>query len=204
MSPKNTLTAIAITLTTMSVGIHNPATALVKPPISVNETVTINLSNQRPKQPNVITQNDTYRGPDRDYTIKMPGTVTNNTNDQLTSVSSITNTVYTILSKYSEAATQLTPSQTRQVLHSSMLETIGRTGLVIRTNNYQIEGYPGLELTMQHADGTLGKYRAFAVNQRLYFMGAITTNKFTRESIDFFDSFRVYPEQIRYSNPGVY
>ncbi|MBD2361785.1 hypothetical protein H6G36_11430 [Anabaena minutissima FACHB-250] len=202
MSP--TLKTLAITAITLFLGMQNSATALVKPSISVNDAVTTNPSNQIPKQPNVIAQNYTYWGPERDFTIKMPGRIKSNTNDQLTSVSSNTNTAYTILHRDSAAVAQLTPSQVRQVLRSSMLETIGLTGLVIRTTNYQIEGYPGLELIIQHADGTLGKYRAFAVNQRLYFIGAITSNQFSRESTNFFDSFRVYPERIRYSNAGVY
>jgi hypothetical protein len=42
------------------------------------------------------------------------------------------------------------------------------------------------------------------VTQRLYFMGAITQDELTTEAVNFLDSFRVYPEQIRYSNLGVY
>jgi hypothetical protein len=197
MSP--TFKTLAIAATTMFFGIQNPATALVQPTISANKTdVTINSTRQISKQPNVIAQNYNYWGPDRDFIIQMPGEVTNNTNDQLTSVSYLTNTAYTITHKDSPAAARLTPSQIREILRSSMLDTIGRTGLVIRTDNYQIEGYPGLELVIRHRDGTLGQYRAFAVNQRLYFMGAVTP-RFTRESVDFFHSFRVYPERIRYS-----
>lgn len=203
MSP--TFKTLAIAATTMFFGIQNPATALVQPAISTNKTdVTINSSRQIPTQPNVIAQNYTYWGPNRDFIIQMPGEVTNNTNNQLTSVSYRTNTAYTIMHRDLSAATRLTPSQIREVLRSSMLETIGSTGLVIRTTNYQIEGYPGLELVIRHADRTLGQYRAFAVNQRLYFMGAVTPHRFSRESVDFFHSFRVYPERIRYSNYGAY
>ncbi|HIK07549.1 MAG TPA: hypothetical protein IGS40_23130 [Trichormus sp. M33_DOE_039] len=200
MSP--TLTTLATTtLIAVIFGIQNPATALVKPPISANEIVN---SNQKiSKYLDAIAQN-TYRGPDRDFAIDMPGRITNNTNEQLTSVSSSTNTAYTIMHRDSPAATQLTPLQIRQVLQISMQEAFGGTGVVVRTTSYEIEGYPGLEILIRHSDGMLGQYRAFAVNQRLYFMGAVTPNKFTREAFNFFNSFRIYPERIRYSNSEVY
>ncbi|MHC5733731.1 hypothetical protein [Nostoc sp.] len=73
------------------------------------------------------------------------------------------------------------------------------SGKVIRTTHLVIDGHPGLELVTEHSDESLGQYRAFVVNQCLYFMEAMTSDELTTESVNFFNSFRVYPEQIRYS-----
>ena len=134
----------------------------------------------------------------------MPGTVTQNADEQLISASAVTRTAYIVKHKDFPQASRIPIPQLRQVLQSAMQETIGITGKVIRTTNLVIDGHPGLELLMEHSDGSLGQYRLFAVNQRLYFMGAITADKLTTEAVNFFDSFRVYPEQIRYSNLETY
>ncbi|MEH2159238.1 hypothetical protein [Nostoc sp.] len=74
------------------------------------------------------------------------------------------------------------------------------SGKVIITTHFVIDGHPGLELVIEHSDESLGQYRAFVVNQRLYFMEAMTSDELTTESVHFFDSFRVYPERICYSS----
>lgn len=61
------------------------------------------------------------------------------------------------------------------------------SGKVIRTTNLVINGYPGLELLIDHSDESLGQYRAFVVNQRLYFMGAMTSDELTTESVNSFN-----------------
>ncbi|MEH2459199.1 hypothetical protein [Nostoc sp.] len=188
------LLALGVTL-----GTQNPATALVEQPVFSNKIVFINTNILTPKQSNLVADNSPYSSPEGDSTISIPGIVTESTEGQLTSVSATTHTVYTIIYRDFPEAPRMPIVQVRQVLESAMRESIGRTGKVIRTTNLVIDGHPGLELLMEHSDESLGQYRAFVVNQRLYFMGAITQDELTTESVNFFDSFRVYPERIRYS-----
>ncbi len=202
MLPTNILNTIAVTFVAMTFGMQNPAVALVNKPMSSDNLVSIHTNSRTPKQPILVAENDTYWGPQRDFKIFMPGKITENTLEQLTSVSA-TRTVYTVVHKDFPEASRIPIPQLRQVLQSAMRETIGLTGKVVRTTNLVIGGQPGLELMMQHSDGSLGQYRAFTVNQRLYFMGAVTDDELTTEAVNFFDSFRVYPERIRYSSLGV-
>lgn len=196
----STLKNIAVTsCTLLTLGAHNPAIALVDQAVFSGKLVSIHTNTSTPKQSNLVADNSTYWSPQGDRKIFMPGIVTESTDEQLTSVSATTQTVYTIIHKNFPEASRIPILQVRQVLQSAMRETIGRTGKVIRTTNLIIDGHPGLELLMEHSDESLGQYRAFVVNQRLYFMGAITRDELTTESVNFFDSFRVYPERIRYS-----
>ncbi|MCC5623986.1 hypothetical protein [Nostoc sp. CHAB 5715] len=197
----NALKNIAVTsCTLLTLGMHNPAIALVDQAVFSSGLVSINTKKLTPKQSNLVADNSTYWSSQENCKILMPGIVTENTEEQLTSVSANTKTVYTIIHKEFPEASRIPIPQVRQVLQSAMRETIGRTGKVIRTTNLVIDGHPGLELLMEHSDETLGQYRAFVVNQQLYFMGAITPNELTTESVNFFDSFRIYPERIRYSS----
>jgi hypothetical protein len=190
--------AIAIVLSAITVGMQNPVAAVVNNQASQANLVLVTTKQLTTKQPVLVAINDTYWGPQGDFKISMPGEVTENTSEQLTSVST-TQTVYTVIHRDFPEASGIPIPQIRQVLQSAMRETIGGTGKVIRSTNLVIDGYPGLELLMQHSDGSLGQYRAFVVNQRLYFMGALTPDELTTEAVNFFDSFQVYPEQISYS-----
>ncbi|MHC5828725.1 MAG: hypothetical protein ACYT04_75685, partial [Nostoc sp.] len=69
----------------------------------------------------------------------MPGTVTESTEEQLTSLSPRTQTVYTIIHRDFPEASRIPIVQIRQVLESAMRESIGRTGKVIRTTNFVID-----------------------------------------------------------------
>lgn len=194
---------IAATSFVLVLGTQNPAVALVNPSDSAIESVSSNTKIQTPKQPIVIAENDTYWGPKRDFTILMPGEVVRNRGDQLISVSA-TESVYIVMHRNFPRASRIPIPQLRQVLRRAMRESLGSHGKIIQTTDRVIDQHPGLELLMQHSDGTLGKYRAFLVNQRFYLMGTVTRNEFTTESVKFFDSFQVYPENISYSNRDVY
>jgi hypothetical protein len=89
-----------------------------------------------------------------------------------------------------------TTQQIRELLQTSMRGRIGTKGKVVRSTNLVIDGYPGLELLVQHFDGSLGQYRTFLVKGRMYGMGAAAQSELTTETANFFDSFRVYPQQI--------
>ncbi|WGV25456.1 hypothetical protein [Halotia branconii] len=200
----NTLKTFAVSFFVMVSAFPDPALALVNQPTSANKVVSVNTSIRTPKQPLLVAQNYIYWGPQRDCQILMPGVVTENILNRLTSFSATTQTAYTIIQRDFPKASRIPIPQLRQVLQSAMRETIGHTGKIIRTTNLVIDGHPGLELLMQHSDGSLGQYRAFVVNQRFYFMGSLTKDELTTEAVNFFDSFRVYPEQIRYSNLSNY
>ncbi|BAY34059.1 hypothetical protein NIES2107_59640 [Nostoc carneum NIES-2107] len=174
-----------IAFVAIPVGIQNSAAALDSNQKSSENLMLLNK--------NQIALNDIYIGPNRDFEIMMPGIITENNFYKLISVSP-NKTVYTMMNTDFPEASRIPIPQIRQILQSAMRETIGLTGKVIRSTNLEIDNYPGLELLMQHSDGSLGQYRAFVVNQRLYFMGALTPDELTTESVNFFDSFRVYPE----------
>ncbi|MHC5670512.1 hypothetical protein [Nostoc sp.] len=199
---QNIVIIIAVTSSTilasiLTFGTQNPAIALGEQPAPLSKMVSIDTNSLLPKQSNLVA--DIYWSPQGDCKILMPGTVIESTDEQLTSLSASKEIVYTIIHRDFPEASGMPIVQIRQVLESAMRESIGRTGKVIRTTNLVIDGHPGLELLMEHSDESLGQYRAFVVNQRLYFMGAITQDELTTESVNFFDSFRVYPERIRYS-----
>ncbi|WP_414542609.1 hypothetical protein [Nostoc sp. CCY0012] len=187
----------------IAISTQSQALALVNSSKSVLNLVSSNTRIQAPKQPILIAEDNTYWGPERDFQIFMPGEVIKNTLDQLTSISA-NQRVYTIIHRNFPQASSIPIPQLRQVLRTAMRETIGRQGKIIQTTNLVINKHPGLQLLIQHSDGTLGQYRAFVVNQRLYFMGTVTKDELTTESVDFFDSFRVYPERIPYSNLNFY
>lgn len=203
MEPINTVKTITLTLLAVSLGTQNPVGALVNNQIPHSNLASITTKERTnnvemlhvTSQLNLVAINDTYWGPQRDFEIWMPGRITENTLYQLASVSP-TRTVYTIIHKDFPEASRVPIPQIRQVLQSTMRETIGGTGKVVRSTNLVIDGHPGLELLIQHPDGYLGQYRAFVVKQRLYFMGALTQDELSTETANFFDSFRVYPEGI--------
>jgi hypothetical protein len=188
----------------MVVGMPNPASASVHQLILSSETVSINSNIFPSKNPNLVADSTIYWGAKQDFKISMPGVITQNTSDQLTSTSDYYQAVYTIINQDFPEASRIPIPQIRQVLKSSMRETIGSTGKIVRTTDLVIDKYPGLELIIQHPDGSTGQYRSFVVNQRLYFMGARTQGELTTEAVNFFDSFRVYPQKINYSNRRVY
>ncbi|MEY2914414.1 MAG: hypothetical protein RLZZ184_3723, partial [Cyanobacteriota bacterium] len=69
-------------------------------------------------------------------------------------------------------------------------------GKVIKSTDMVIQGYPGIELLVQHSDGSQGQYQAYIVRRRLYLIGARTKDELTTEASNFFDSFRIYPSRI--------
>ncbi|MGB3636644.1 MAG: hypothetical protein WBA39_03495 [Rivularia sp. (in: cyanobacteria)] len=71
------------------------------------------------------------------------------------------------------------------------------TAKIVRSTNLEIDGYPGLELLIQHSDGTTGQYQGFIVKGRMYVIGSVTQGELTTEAVNFFDSFRVYLERVR-------
>ena len=128
----------------------------------------------------------------------MPGSIQDNELRKLTSWSDTTQTAYVIMHRdLPVEAPYLSAEQIREVLQNSMREEMNSTGKIVRSNNLEIDKYPGLELLVQHTDGTMGQYRGFIVKGRMYFMAAVTRGELTTEAVNFFDSFGVYPERVR-------
>lgn len=144
-----------------------------------------------------IAINDYYYGPQRDFEIWMPGNVIENTENSLMTMNTTTGTVYIIFHKdipldiYS-----LSSKDIREVLQTALRQNIDTRGKVVKTTNMVIEGYPGIDLLIQHSDGTQGQYQGYVVRRRLYLLGARTADELTTETTNFFDSFRVYPSRI--------
>ncbi|AFY99359.1 hypothetical protein [Calothrix sp. PCC 6303] len=165
----------------------------------VKQTFSVLANNSQViKEPSLIAINDTYRGPNQDFEIQMPGSVQENEERKLMSWSDTTQTVYVIIHKDMPVdVSYLSVEEVEQVLQTSMREEMASTGKIVRSTNLEIDGYPGLELLVQHTDGTTGQYRGFIVKGRMYVMGAATQGELTTEAVNFFDSFGVYPERVR-------
>jgi hypothetical protein len=177
------------------------AISLSKTEVNQSESTSlVSANNNQPKtkQPTLIALNDTYWGPNRDFEIQMPGSIQKNELRELISWSDVTQTIYIIVHKDMPVdVSYLSVGEVEQVLQTSMRGEMTSTGKIVRSTNLEIDKYPGLELLVEHADGTTAQYRGFIVKGRMYFMGAVTQGELTTEAVNFFDSFGVYPERVR-------
>lgn len=183
--------------------IENPVMALVNQGKSGSFDGNLALNSNTKftkKQPLQIAINDYYYGPQRDFEIWMPGEVIENTNNSLMTMNTTTRTVYMIFHKdipvdiYS-----LSSKDIREVLQTALRQNLDLRGKVVKSTNMVIKGYPGIDLLIQHSDGTQGQYQGYVVRRRLYLLGARTAYELTTETTNFFDSFRVYPSRIVHS-----
>lgn len=190
---------IAIALSAITAGIPKPGVALVNNQISQTNLASVTTKQLKTKQSTLVALDDTYEGPQHDFEIKMPGAIVTNEYNKLASWSATSRTTYVIAHRYMPPeVSYLSTQQIRQLLQSSMRENIANEGKVVRSTNLVIDGYPGLEMLVQNSDGSVGQYQAFLVKQRMYILGAVTSDELTSEAVNFFDSFGVYLKRIRY------
>ncbi|MBP5976965.1 hypothetical protein HW132_30645 [Brasilonema sp. CT11] len=194
----NTLKTFAITMIAVTLGTQNPSVALINKPVSHHNVVFI-----APKQPDLIANDVTYSTAQGDTQIWMPGRITEKKPEQLFSESPTTQTVYFILYVDLPKETEyLSTLGLRKIMQDEFRKKFSGkqelSGKVVRSTDLVIEGYPGTEFLVQHSNGALGQYQSFIVKRRMYFLGAVAPGELTTEAANFFASFRVYPEQIRY------
>jgi hypothetical protein len=193
------LTLISL-FTLGSLPIQNPAIALVNPGKLGNSSINLGLNITKQftkKQPIQIATDDEYWGPQGDFKILMPGEVAENTKNSLLTVNTLTQTVYMIFHGDIPTDTDyLDSEQIREVLQTSLRKNLDIKGKVIKSTDMVIQGYPGIELLVEHSDGTKGQYQAYIVRRRLYLIGARAKDELTTEAANFFESFRVYPSKI--------
>ena len=186
--------------TLASFPIQNPAIALVNQRKLGNSSTHLELNRTQElttKQPIQIAADDEYWGPQGDFKILMPGEVAENTKNSLLTVNTLTQTVYMIFHGDLPTDTDyLDSEQIREVLQIAMRKNLDIKGKVIKSTNLVIQGYPGIELLVQHSDGSQGQYQGYVVRRRLYLIGARTKDELTTEAANFFDSFRIYPSRI--------
>ncbi|MDJ0800721.1 MAG: hypothetical protein QNJ51_28590 [Calothrix sp. MO_167.B12] len=159
------------------------------------ETVRIDYTKQQLNKDNLLA--NVWWGPKRDFRIWMPGAIILNKHDKLMSKGT-NNTAYMIMHRDIHGMGRIPKPWIPRFLNRTMRETIANDGKVIRSRNLAIGSHPGLELMIQHYDGTLGQYQAFVVKRRVYVIGARTKNELTSESVNFFNSFQVYPQRVYY------
>ncbi len=180
--------------------IQNPAIAIENPGKSTNYQGILELKlnqNLNRKQPIQIARDDYYWGLQRDFEIWMPGVLMENTNKVLMTMNETTNTIYMIIHEdLPRGANYWTQEETREVLQTAMRENLDTQGKVIKSTNMVVEGHPGIELFIQHSDGSQGQYQGYVVRRRLYLIAARSYDELTTEASNFFDSFRVYPSRI--------
>ena len=157
----------------------------------------LNITQELQRKQPIQIAGDIYWGPQEDFEIWMPGEVVENHNDQLMTMNTTTKTVYMIFHKDIPLDIYFLNSEDiREVLQTVLRQNVDMEGKVIKSTNMVIEGYPGIELLIQHSDGSQGQYQGYVVRRRLYLLGARTTDELTTEATNFFDSFRVYPTRI--------
>ena len=140
---------------------------------------------------------DEYSGPQGDFQITMPGDVLSHNNEMLVTENKATETVYTIFHEGLPTDSDYSDSEEiRKLLQTFLREKLVVNGKIVKSASLVIEGYPGIELLVQHSDGSLGQYQGYLVKRRLYLIGARALDELTHEAINFFDSFRVYPSKI--------
>ena len=180
--------------------IQNPAIALVNQGKLENSSINLGLNITKEftrKQPIQIATDDEYWGPQGDFNILMPGDVVENNKEMLVTENKATETVYMIFHGDLPTDTDYLNSEgIREVLQISLRKNLDIKGKVVKSTNRVIEGYPGIELLVQHSDGSLGQYQGYVVKRRLYLIGARAKDELTTEATNFFDSFRVYPSKI--------
>lgn len=193
------LTLISL-FTLGSLPIQNSAIALVKQETSANYQQNLPLVTNKKltiKKTIQIAENDQYWRPQGDFKIWMPGEVAENTKNSLLTVNTLTQTVYMIFHGDLPTDTDyLDSEQIREVLQIAMRKNLDIRGKVIKSTNMVIQGYPGIELLVQHSDGSQGQYQGYVVRGRLYLIGARAKDELTTEAANFFDSFRIYPNRI--------
>ncbi|OBQ18465.1 hypothetical protein [Anabaena sp. AL93] len=180
--------------------IQNPAIASVNQGKLGNSSINLGLNITKEftkKQPIQIAENDEFWGPQGDFQILMPGDEVENNKKLRVTENKATETVYMIF--HGDLPTDvdyLNSEGIREVLQTSLRQNLDIKGKVVKSTNMVIEGYPGIELLVQHSDGSLGQYQGYVVKRRLYLIGARAKDELTTEAINFFDSFRVYPTKI--------
>jgi hypothetical protein len=157
------LTSIITLFTLAFLQTQNPVMALVNKEILQNFQNTSELfTNQqlKTKQPIQIVANDQYWGSQRDFEIWMPGDEIENTKGQLITTNTDTQTVYMIFHQDLPPDTYyLNAEDIRQILQTAMRRNLDTKGKVVKSTNMVIEGYPGIELLIQHSDGSQGQYQ---------------------------------------------
>jgi len=180
--------------------IQNPAIASVNQGKLGNSSINLGLNITKEftkKQPIQIAENDEFWGPQGDFKILMPGDKVENNKELRVTENKATETVYMIF--HGDLPTDvdyLNSEGIREVLQTSLRKNLDIKGKVVKSTNIVIEGYPGIELLVQHSDGSLGQYQGYVVKRRLYLIGARAKDELTTEATNFFDSFRVYPSKI--------
>ncbi|MFN7661767.1 MAG: hypothetical protein ACK5P3_27265 [Dolichospermum sp.] len=179
---------------------QNSAIALVNQEISANYQQNLPLvtnKNLTIKKTIQIAENDQYWGPQGDFKIWMPGEVAENTKNSLLTVNTLTETVYMIFHGDIPTDTYyLDSEQIREVLQTSLRKNLDIGGKVIKSTNMVIQGYPGIELLVQHSDGSQGQYQGYVVRRRLSLIGARAKDELTPAASNFVESFRIYPNRI--------
>jgi hypothetical protein len=200
MKSHSSFKQVVISLCSLAfLSIQNPAVAFVNPGKSGNfpSNLGLNITQEFSKKQPIQIARDVYWGPQQDFEITMSGKVIENTKNSLITANTTTKAIYMILHEdLPSGAYYWTSEETRQVLQTAMRNNLDTKGKIIKSTNMVVEGYPGIELLIQHSDGSQGQYQGYVVRRRLYLLGARATDELTTEAANFFDSFRVYPTRI--------
>jgi hypothetical protein len=149
--------------------IQNPAIALVNQGKLENSSINLGLNITKEftrKQPIQIATDDEYWGSQGDFNILMPGDVVENNKELLVTANTATETVYMIFHGDLPTDTDYLSSEgIREVLQISLRKNLDIKGKVVKSTNMVIEGYPGIELLVQHSDGSLGQYQGYVVKR---------------------------------------
>jgi hypothetical protein len=143
------------------------------------------------------TDDNVFSSPAGDVSIYIPGEVTANQVDELSSVSNATSTVYSILFRETPPEfSSYSPAQIQEVLTARLLGFFQEeSARVLDSNTLSIAGYPGIEAIVENRDGSTARFQTFVIGQNMYVLAAITTSSLTSEVDQFFSSFTYYSNQ---------
>jgi hypothetical protein len=192
------LPTVGFLLLTAPLIIQRPAIAQI-PHSSTWNTLEENRTKPIPQNLLSVNADDLYTSPQGDYTIQMPGRITENNFNGLTSISRDTQTRYGILFvDLPVEVTLLSSQQTQQMLEEAASYAANRHGELVSMTSLTSSNYPGIEMIVEFPQGHLGKFQFISVGRRMYMLQATTFNEFTSESDAFFASFELYPDRISY------
>lgn len=146
-----------------------------------------------------LTKSAIMNGPDGDFSIWMPGQITQNTSEALASYSSATSTTYGMLHfDLNSSVRGMSEHELSELVYDLVSGFVNQSGVVVDSQEFEIDGVPVWEVTAVEADGRRAKHRLLIRGRRVYYRYAITATRFSDESYDFFRSFRLSTYQVSY------
>ncbi len=175
-----------------SIGINNLSLAEEVRTNSFDNRVETTI-NERNQLPTLITQRlpgETYWGPDRDFSIWMPGDIIVNESFQLISTNQERNAIFAIIHEDLQQAPYDVHNDLNELVNAWARQ---KEATIISKVYLQINGNPaGIEFIASHSNGAKSKNQIIFGGSRMYILSAITEYELGYEADKFLESFTMY------------